>query len=163
MPTQLQPLDQNLPIVETGRGLGVTTGSMTRAFSGYLRALTTRVERSGYSVLTSPDRRTGQSASIGLTSLVPQASGLYRVQWRFRVTTAATTSSSLQVTITTTDGTITVTQSSAAYTGNATNAPQSGIFIVRCDAGVPLQFSTTYASVGATPMQYEIEIVPEQL
>jgi hypothetical protein len=135
---------------------------MTRDFAEWLRSLTTRVSSSAYSPRSSAVGLTAQTTSIGLTTLFPSATGLYRVTWRFRLSTAATTSSSLTLTITATDG-VTVTYNTAAYTGNVTNLPQSGVFLVRSDAGTPLSYSTTYASVGGTAMVYELDITLEAL
>ena len=105
-----------------------------------------------------------QAASIGLTSIVPLAAeGLYRVCWHLRVTQAASTSSSLQVALTTTEGGITCVQSGTAVTGNTTATVQSGTLIVRPDASTPIAFSTTYGSVGATPMQYRLDLRVESL
>jgi len=162
MAIALPPPPLDTAIVETGTGLGVVTGSMTRDFAEWLRSVTTRVSTSAYSPRSSAVTLTAQTTSIGLTTLLPSATGLYRVCWRFRLSTAATTSSSLLVTITATDG-VTVTYASAAYTGNVTNAPQSGVFLVRADAGTPLSYSTTYASSGATAMVYELDITLEAL
>lgn len=156
MPASLAAPPIQTPLADSPRELLIT-----KVWANWLRSLIDRAEVAAYEVKTV--QLTGQTASIGLTSLIALASGLYRVSYRFRVTTAATTSSSLQVTITTTDGGITVTQSSAAYTGNATNAPQSGVFIVQVDASSPLQYSTTYASSGATAMAYALDLIVEVL
>lgn len=163
MSTELQPPPLTTPIVELSKGPGVVTGAMTRDFASWLRAMQGRVQRTGYSPLTAPVALENQSASIGLTPLIASASGLYRVHYRFRVSQAATTSSSLLVTITTTDGAITVTQSSAAYTGNVTGVAVSGTFLVRADPSSPLSYSTVYASVGGTVMKYALDIVVESL
>jgi hypothetical protein len=56
-----------------------------------------------------------------------------------------------------------VTYPTAAYTGNVTNLPQSGVFLVRADAGTTLSYSTAYASVGATAAVYELDITLESL
>lgn len=106
---------------------------------------------------------TGQAASIGITSLVAAASGRYRVSWYVRVMQAATTSSSIAVTITTTDGTIVVPQAGGSVTGNTTASALSGSFIVQADAGVPISYSTAYASVGGVVMKYSLQIVAEPL
>lgn len=134
---------------------------ITKVWANWLRALVNRAQVAAYAVITVA--LTGQSASIGLTSLVPSASGLYRVSYRFRVTTAAGVTSSLQVSVATTEGGVTCTQSSAAYTGNATGAPQSGSFIVRADAATPLQYSSTYASNPVAAMIYALDWFVESL
>jgi hypothetical protein len=35
--------------------------------------------------------------------------------------------------------------------------------VIRVDANSPISFSTTYASVGATAMQYELDVIAEAL
>lgn len=106
---------------------------------------------------------TGQQASIGTTAIYPLASGTYRVNWSILVTQAAGTSSSIQLAISATDGGVSVTHSVAAYTGNSTTAPQSGVFIVKCDASTPLSYSTTYASSGSPVMQHRLDVIVEGL
>jgi len=160
----LPPPPLNTSIVEIAKGPGITQGAMTRAFHSWLQSVVNRVQATSYAPPASPPvNLESQNASIGLTSLLASASGLYRVHWRFRVRTAATTSSSLLVTVTTTEGAVTVNQASAAYTGNAVDAPQSGTFIVRADASAPIQYATTYASVGATAMLYDLDLFLESL
>jgi hypothetical protein len=134
---------------------------ITRAWENWLRALVGRAQAAASAIVTLA--LTAQSASIGLTSAVPVASGLYRVTYRFRVTSAAGVSSSLAVGVTTTEGGVACTQSSADYTGNVTNAPQSGSFLVHTDPSTPLQYFTTYASSPAAAMVYELDLIVEQL
>jgi hypothetical protein len=134
---------------------------ITKVWAAWLRSLVDRAQVAAFSIITVS--LTLQGASIGLTSLVPLASGLYRVSYRFRITTAAGVSSSLQFAVSTTDGAVVCTQSSAAYTGNVTNAPQAGVFIVRADPATPLQYQTTYASNAAGVMKYSLDVTVEQL
>src|SRR2546425_527659 len=108
---------------------------------------------------------TNQSASIGTTA-IPIGSisaGLYRINWHARITTAASVSSSLTVTIGYTDNAISCTQSGAALTGNTTATVQGGMAILRSDGAAPLTYSTTYASVGGTVMIYKLDVVAERL
>lgn len=107
-----------------------------------------------------------RSTSIGTTpfTLPALSAGLYRVTFYFRITVADGVSSSLLVTISSTDGAIACAQLSTAYTGNATNRPQSGSFLVRCDSATPLSYASTYASGGGGPaMQYESEFIVEAM
>jgi|TARA_R100000049_G_C1939092_1_gene83049 hypothetical protein len=106
----------------------------------------------------------GQSASIGTTAIptATLATGLYRVGWTAKLTTAATTSSSLTVTLTWTRG-VTVTFAGAAITGNTTATFQSEIKQIKIDASSPVSYATTYVSVGATPMVYELAVVLERM
>lgn len=162
MATSLPAPPLQTPIVEVRAAPGVFPGQMTKVFADWLRSLVQRAQVAAYALLTVA--LTGQAASIAATDLAPSAAaGLYRVTYRFRVSTAATTSSSLQFTVTSTEGGVSCTQNSAAYTGNVTTAPQSGSFLVHADASSPISYSTTYASVGATPMAYELDVVLEQL
>ena len=106
-----------------------------------------------------------QAASLGVTAL-PLASipaGIYRVSYYARITTPATVSSSLIVTISHTDRTIALTQSASAITGNTITTTQFGTLVLRVDRNSPVSYSTTYASVGATPMAYALDLAIEQL
>ena len=101
---------------------------------------------------------TGQSASIPATSFssaVP--AGLYRVEYHQRVTQAASVSSSLIFTVNWTDGGVAQTYSWAAMTGNTTSTAQSAATLMHVDTGTVVQYATTYASSGATPMEYRLD------
>jgi hypothetical protein len=106
-----------------------------------------------------------QSASIGATSIPTGAlsAGLYRVTTYARITRAATTSSSLTVTIGWVESTIALTLSGAAMTGNTVTTVQTNTYLLRVDASSPLTYSTTYASVGGTTMQYRLDVVLERV
>lgn len=105
-----------------------------------------------------------QAASIGNTPIIPSpAGGIYRVSVVARVVQAATTSSGLQVSITATDGAVPITQSTANATGNTTATILAQSFVVRSDAGAPIGYTVTYASVGGTPMLYDLTVVVEQV
>lgn len=127
-------------------------------------ALVSRVQASSPNIV-SPAITPGQSASVGATDLITQANGRYRVNWTLAITQAATTSSSISVSITTTLNTSPSTQTAPvpAVTGNTTSTIQSGILIVTSDANTPLTYSTTYASVGATPMKYTLTLDVESI
>jgi hypothetical protein len=124
-------------------------------------ALLPRVQTAAPSLVT--ETLTAQAASIGTTVLIPLASGFYRVNWYARITTPATSSSSLTVGFTSTDNTVPVTQTGAALTGNLTSTTGSGVFLMNCDASTPLTYTTTYASVGATAMEFSLTLVVEGL
>ena len=89
--------------------------------------------------------------------------GIYRVSYYARITTPATVSSSLIVTISHTDRTIALTQSASAITGNTITTTQFGTLVLRVDRNSPVSYSTTYASVGATPMAYALDLAIEQV
>ena len=108
---------------------------------------------------------TDQHASIAVTPLpLPiLTGGTYRLSWTARITTAATTSSSLTITLGWVEDGIVLTASGAAITGNTTTTVQSGSIIVHADQGSALTYATTYASNPAGMMQYELSIIAEQL
>lgn len=147
--------------VEVSQGFGVSPGQLTLTAQRWLRSLVDRAQVAAYAITSVA--LTAQVATIGLTSLVPVASGRYRVSYRFRLRTAAGTSSSLQFSVWTTEGGVVCTQNSPAYTGNLTSEPQSGSFIVHADSSTPLQYSLTLASVGVPPAVYDLDVTVEQL
>ena len=108
---------------------------------------------------------TAQGASIGATAIPvgSLASGLYRVSYLARITTPATTSSSLTVTLGFTNGGVACSLSGAAMTGNTTSTVQTGSHMVAIDRASPVTYATTYASVGATPMAYSLWVVLEEV
>lgn len=108
---------------------------------------------------------TGQSAAIAATDCSGGGlnAGLYRVSYYARITQAATTSSSLTVTLAWTDDTLTPSYSGAAITGNTTTTVQSGSILIDVDGAKAINYSTAYASVGATSMQYKLSVVVEKV
>jgi hypothetical protein len=106
-----------------------------------------------------------QQASITPTVLPTAAlsAGLYRVSVYARITQAATTSSSLTVTIGWTDS-VPQSKSFPALTGNTTTTVLTDPpLLIRIDGNSPILYSATYASVGATPMQYRLDVVLERV
>lgn len=101
-----------------------------------------------------------QAASIAATDIkTPKLpTGLYQVSYAARVTRAATSSSSLEVTIVWTSGGVSCTQTAVALTGNTTSTQQSGFLLIEADEGTPVRYSTTYATSGATSMTYSLAI-----
>lgn len=102
---------------------------------------------------------TAQSAAIATTAIDTPTlkAALYRVSYYARITQAATTSSSLTVTIGWTDG-VACTQSGAALAGNTTATTQSGSFLVRTDSASSVTYAAAYASAGATAMQFALDV-----
>lgn len=103
---------------------------------------------------------TNQSASIGATDMSGGviSAGLYEIKYYARITQAATTSSSLTITFDWTDGAVSPSVSGTAITGNTTSTVQSGSYLIRVDNLSPVRYSTTYGSVGATPMKHSLYI-----
>ena len=112
--------------------------------------------------------QTVQAASLSATALETGAlnPGVYRVSYAARITRAASTSSSLTVTISWMDGDVAQTQSGVAMTGNATTTQQNGSFFIHNGpnslvANDVVKYATTYASSGGTTMQYSLYVMIE--
>jgi hypothetical protein len=108
-----------------------------------------------------------QTAAIATTAIslgddVP--AGPYRVSVYLRLTRAATTNSSVQVTIGWTEGAVSKTLSGAAYTGNAINtcaAPFDAL--IEIDEHTDLTYAVAYSSTGATSAQYAVTVLVEKV
>ena len=138
-----------------GKSLGVMAGNWLRFVAG----LAARLEKTH--ALLKALRLQTQAASIASTAfdLPSLAPGLYQVTWYARITRAATVSSELTVTIGFTDGVVAQTFSGALLNGNTTGTWQSETKLIRIDEGTTITYATTYASVGATAMQYQVDFV----
>lgn len=139
------------------------SGLMRKAWIDWLTlALLARIQSQPF--IRTTVTLTGQNASIGSTALLSAVpAGLYRVSWYFRKTTADGVSSSLQITIGSADGGISITQSGAAVATDTTAAVQSGSVVVRSDAISNITYATTYASNTPGQMQYRLDVVAEPL
>lgn len=137
-------------------------GFVSKIWDDWFQALASGVDRSGQQVgRVSLDT---QSASIGATSVqTGLAAGLYRVSYYQQVTRAATVTSSLTTQFTWTYNSTTQTTANAAMTGNALTTHQEATFPIRVDASSAVQYTTTYASSGATGMQFSLDIALEAL
>lgn len=135
---------------------------LPRVWIDWFTALTIRVDTNPQSF--NPVSIAAQGAAIGTTPLpVDTSAGLYRITYYARITTAATTSSSLTVTLGWTDNGNTCSVTGAAMTGNTVTTVQSGTVLVRSDQASPLTYATAYASVGGTSMQYSLDITVERM
>lgn len=106
---------------------------------------------------------TAQGATIGATSAYASApAGLYRVCYDVQVTRAATTSSSINVTVGWNNGSA-QTKSSTAVSSNALNAEDGNCYVVDSAASQNITYATTYSSSGTTTMQYALRVTVEQL
>ena len=108
---------------------------------------------------------TGKSASLTATSFPRSilAEGMYRIGYFARITIAATTSSSLTVTMSGVNGGVTCAFSGAAMTGNTTATVQSGNIYLQSDVSTALTYTTTYASSGGTAMVYGLWMTVERV
>lgn len=154
-----------LPPVPRAQALVTAAGRlMTALWADWILDLADRVDRTAQRI-GSTVALTAQAAAIGATAIpTPVLSrGLYRLMWTARITQAATTSSSLTITLAWTDGGVACSLSGAALTANTTATVQSGEILVQADENTTLQYSTAYASVGATPMQYAVTVRAERV
>lgn len=110
-------------------------------------------------------RSTGLAVAIATTPLniADDVEGLYRVSYQVRVSQPATTSSSFQVTITWTQDGVVQTETGTLQNGNLTTTREGRSLVIRADAATPISYAVAYASVGATAMQYEVDIHAELL
>ena len=138
------------------------SGRVTQAMRYWLLSMADRINGSPSIIATTS--LTVQSASIAPTSfgILQVQPGVYRLSMAARVTRAATTSSSLTVTFDWTS-TVACTISSAAITGNSTSTTGSLTYLVRVDEATAITYATTYVSVGAVTMQYQLDVLCEQV
>ena len=106
-----------------------------------------------------------QSAAIAATDVpMPETqTGLYRASYSLRVTRAATTSSSTTVTMGWTSLGVSCSQASSAVTGNTTASQTNGVITMAVDVATPITYTVAYTSVGATSMQYALDVRVEEL
>lgn len=156
----LAPIPQQSPLIDTGDPQH--PAYLATDWYLWLFALVARLDATPGAISTIA--LTSQAAAIATTSTVPAPSAaVYRITYYARITRAGTVSSSLTVTIGWTDRTVSCSQAGAAITGNTTTTTQSGTVIVRGDQASALTYATAYASVGATAMQYSLNLIVEQL
>ena len=106
---------------------------------------------------------TTQSAAQAATTLyTPASDGLFTITYYAKVTTAATTSSTLgvfSVISTDTDSNVVTTVGQSSQQNSLTAGFISGSITVYAKASTAIQYSLGYASSGATAMQYELHVV----
>ena len=157
MPINSRPLKKDDPVVD------LRTGLITEI---WLRDLTAERESATLAAkVIAVASKTAQAASIGATTFDVQslAAGVYRFTYYAAITRAATTSSSLEITISFTELGLTKSKTFAAITGNTTTTWQDGQATIHIADDTPVSWSTTYASVGATTMQYAIYVQLERV
>lgn len=105
---------------------------------------------------------TAQVASIGLTAMAGTASGgRFRVTVTLYIEQAATTSSSVTVTLSFVRNGIARTATTTAIVNGTATTSWTQVFLLDSDAG--LSYSATYASVGATPMKFGGTVLTEAI
>lgn len=152
------PLPIQTPLVEAD-----AKGQLLINFM-WLQTFTERDQQLAQTTQTITDTTVAGTAAIGATPLnIGASGGLWRVNVIARITTAATTSSSLTPTFRWTTSGVALSRTMAAITGNTTSTYSVDTFPVRIDASTSLTYETAYASVGATSMQYSLEMAVERL
>lgn len=146
------PLAAALPKLKLG-------GSLVRWLSGLRGEVDARPKRATHEVLE------GLHASLATTPLPigTLSQGIWRISTTVRVTTPGSVSSSIQVSVLWTERGIVQIESGTALAGNLTTTREGKTVIIRIDAETPISISTIYASVGATAMQYSLDVVAEEL
>ena len=106
---------------------------------------------------------TAQTAAKSTTTLfTPVNDGLYQIAYYAKVTTAATTSSTIgPITITSTDpdGNTIVSVGDSTSQNSTTDGFINGIIPVYAKGGTAIQYALSYNSSGATAMAYDLYIV----
>lgn len=155
MPLNQPPLPADTPLVEKDR-------RMNWFWVQYFTTRDQTIQAASSVVLD--ETLSAQSASIAATPLnVGNSAAFYRVTSYARITRAATTSSSFQLTIQWTEGGQALSKVYTALTANTVTTLQAETLPIRIDANTSLTYAVTYASVGATSMQYSVELVVERL
>lgn len=156
------PAPISTPISDYDR-LGKMTGYVPVPWSDYFNGVDAQLAGS-YAVLDHQQVPSG-STSLPSTPIAADvlAEGLYRVSYYLVVLQAATTSSSVSVTIGWRDRGVTRQQTSPALNLNTTQQAFSNVFMVRIDYATAPTYSVTYASVGAQPMLYGLDVLFEQV
>jgi len=143
-----------------GGGSGVCPGT-TGPFSAYNSL--TLTGQGMPPILYSPALSSSQSATVGPTTMfTPASAGIFELCYYAVVTQAATSSSSLTPTFSWNDGSARSTTgliaanvpNFQAYTGNSSGAVLNGCVTIASAASQAITFTFTYASSGATAMNY---------
>ena len=172
----LSPIPITSSMIDTEVNSKSTTELQTSVISNtwfkYFLQMQDRAENTPYAVGTVFDTLTDQTAAIAATKVTIStptglttnlSKGLYRVLTYARITQAASTSSSLTVTLGWEDGTVDCTSSGSALTGNTTATTGSLDLMIRSDADASVTYETAYSSSGSTAMQYRLDVVLEEV
>lgn len=128
------------------------------------RVLDRSPQRAQQKVYTGTVSLEDQAASVASTTIAsPLAAGLYRVSYYARITQAATSSSTLDVTIGWGDDDQTQTFAGATINGNTVTTYQNDSFLIHVTGGGGITYQLDYTSTGATVMQYRFDIYVEEM
>lgn len=133
-------------------------GTLSRRYFLWLYGLWSRVI-SNVTAVASVRQPNLTASLVNSTLFTTTQAGFYRVSYYIWLSTLATTSYSLTVTITWRNGGITKSQAFTALTGapgTLATAFQSGSLAVAADSGTVIAISIAYVSVGVTPAVYNL-------
>lgn len=138
------------------------TAYISKYFLNWLQAVTGRIDAC-VRTLTPVVALTGQTAAISVTPvpLGVLGPGRYRVGWFVHVTTPATTSSAVQVTIHYQHAGVGLTKVGASLTANTTATVEGDAAEIVIDGSSVISYSATYSSVGGTAMQFALVVTVE--
>lgn len=151
------------PVPMRSPALDAANGWLHREIVNFLESLRRWLGRTSQELGSVAE--TAQGAAIATTDIPTSTlqEGLYRASYSLRITRAATTSSSAGMTFGWTTNGVSVTQTFTAVTGNTTASQTSGSITIQVDAATPVTYAISYASVGATSMQYAFNVRLEEL
>lgn len=138
--------------------------TITRPWVRWLLALAQHVNDSPHQLNAA--REQARAASTPTTTLLAVSAdrpGLYLVRYYARISRPGTTSSFLRVTIGWTDGGVVQSLPGAGISGNQTTTVKPESFLIRADQSSNITYSTSYQSTGATVMQYELDVIVDQV
>lgn len=138
-------------------------GRIAKQWAEYFNSLADQVSASARRIHSVT--LTDQAGSIAATDVsdATLAAGVYRLSYYVTLVTAATSSSSLTVTLDWTYRGQAKSVSGAAITNNSVAGAQSGTYLISLDGNSPARYATTYSSTGATAMVYDLVVVLERI
>jgi len=150
------------PNIGVASGTSLDLGKVTLSSAGMVTKYNNVTTKgTGIGAIFGSVTLTAQGAAITATNLYTATVGLYRVCYDVQVTRAATTSSSVGVTIGWNNGSA-QTKSSTAVATNVLNAEDGNCYVMNSTAA-NITYATTYSSSGGTSMQYALRVTAEQL
>lgn len=151
--TWISPVPRGTPVIQEGQT--TPRWKIHEKWDNWCQELA-RLLNGLVSVVLGSTSLTAQDASVGPTSLNmgTLAAGLYRVTYYQTISVPGTVSSSLTTALSWTDGGVAKTFTGAAMTGNTTATYQGAVVPMKVDASSNVTYTLTYASAGATAMQF---------
>lgn len=137
-------------------------GYMTDSWTAYMSQLVTTLQNTPVRIYEKGFL--DQTGAIAVTSIAPGGvtAGVYRITYYTRLTTAAGTSSSLQVAFDWSDHAHTLAWTSPALTSNNVSVPMMGVLPIYSDSLSPITMAVTFSSVGSPAAIYEIYVSLEK-